>query len=205
MKYENCDTLPLEIFINCLVDGNYSGMGGVDEFENAVLWSQCYEEYCMLINRTNASYSMLLIMEIEQLNYRYISIDRAIEFLYMMRDNDIVAMLHKEGFRFPFNDKDRPSYFNDLVKARKRLQKILFDKRDKENMLKKITGEKDGAKITRQRFNDDIAVISKSMGFKINRKETTAAEYASYVCMHVSTYNDKKNKADAGRADNRPD
>lgn len=203
MKYTSCDILPLDVFITCIVDGDYKGMGGDTDEENGSLWSDCYEEYCALINRTNSSYSMLLMVEIEKLHYRYMSIDRAIEFLYMMRDDDIVGMLHKEGVRFPFNDKDRPSYFNDLRKARKHADRILFQKRDKENMLKKISGD-GGGKVTRQRFNDDIAVISKTMGFRINRKETTAAEYASYICMHVASQNTKKTKEDGGRTDNRP-
>lgn len=192
--HNSCDTLPLSVFIDCLCDSNYTGMGGSCEEENKSLWQDCFEEYILLVNRDNMSYSMVLTFEIMQLELIYTSVDRSIELLHQVRDNEIVELLQSEGIRLRFNDKDRASYFNDLRKARKYADRILFEIENKGKMLESLQGNNTGSKIDRQWFNDDIASLNKYLKFPINRGKTSVAMYASYKCLAIQEYNKSQAK-----------
>lgn len=202
MRHVSCDTLPLEVFISCVCDNDYTGMGGASSDDNLFLWNACYEQYIVLRNQEDVGYNVMLCMEIEKMKYRYLSIQRGLELLRSICDMDIIHMLEREGFYYKFDPSDRESYFTDIHNAEKKSSRILFDIREKSTILSSIGDASTSEKITRDWFDREMAALSKNYGFRINKKDITVSEYVAYINVSIA---ELKKKSENGRVNNGPD
>ncbi|KAI0243872.1 hypothetical protein L0F63_006391 [Massospora cicadina] len=107
----------MDVFIACVCDQNYATMGGADEQDNFQLWRDCYEEYVILMSQEDVSYSMLLAMEIEQMRYRHFSIERGIEVLHLIRDDEIVKKQYSDVLEALSSIKTGIVEINNLSKS----------------------------------------------------------------------------------------
>lgn len=203
--YTSCYELTLKRFMRCICDHDYKALDKKgyknEDTYLAEVWSRIHEEYVLLMNDKNGSPVVALAAEIERISYRHLSIVKALGVLEMTRDDEIVSMLHMEGFRYKFNSSDRASYRADIAKARRKVQDIEREIREKQGVLKQLTGGNDGAAvvtITRQFFVDNLVALSKHNKFHIH-DSITVAEYVTFISQLIKDYEEAKKTSNGRR------
>lgn len=177
-----CDKLILSTFIDCWIDKTYTLLdpsGTLSEELAASLWDGIFKEYLRMTENLPMLKALTIIDQIQYWKNELLIIQACLQVLPAWRDDSIVKLLQDKGYRFAFNKNDEKSYLNDIKRVASRAKKIIADILELEEELKQLQGANKGEEYTRQDFTNDIVILSKFMGYHINKNECTVSEYVS--------------------------
>jgi hypothetical protein len=183
--YLRCNQLPLNIFIDCLIDNDLSGLvirGRPTPEQLSAAWEDIYIEYIDLSQSAESLYSIRIQAEVTLLSDE---IKRVEEILYFLspemlpflngRENELVEILRSYGYkqRFDFTT----DYSKTIIAIRGRLnpKKLRLDSRLKE--MGEYVKSKSNGKPSRSVFDTNLVRMSRFQGYSIRAKEITVAEY----------------------------
>jgi len=155
----SCDTITLDVFIDCAVNNNLRRLSkdATDE-ELTEIWNGINEEYATKSGNVKHNYIFDLAKKIALLENKI-----KIGALMIQFDNDEAkAMLQKIGYR------------GDVEALIKRDNKTLLSLQSE---LEKANQNDGTGKLTEADFLRWINIVSKFMGFRINRKVVTVTEF----------------------------
>ena len=121
---------------------------------------------------------------------KYISILMAIKVLAVRYSPDMVKLLQDYGYNYKFDLNDPIQFINDLNMVVKKSKTLLVELEQLRVDLERTNREP----ATESEWIDGIAVISKYMGFRIDRDVVTLGEYASYQRQYTKYVHDQENK-----------
>ncbi len=190
VKMHTCSSLLLCNYITCQVDGVLDSLviqGEASEMDKALAWQHINEEFYDLSANKQATYELTLCAELEALNYKIIVIQNTTDILKQYRVDELVDILHKMGFRFPFNHNDEAQYHKDLKRVLSRAKSLIVEYNDKAAQLEKISGtRKDNGPIDRTYYDKVLAVLSKFNGYEIDEKRITVSRYISILNVYIT-------------------
>lgn len=166
-----CSELKMNVFINCLLSGNTSEVGG-DE-----AWEEIYAEYIGLRENKSSSYILSMLKEITFLQTKVFIINKCVEVLAVTYSRDLVNELKQCGCKGRFDWSDKAAYSNDLKAAISYSKKYKNQFERKEKDLEDYYKRHGGGVIQRKDFDIWAVTLSKFMGFRIDYDEVTVSEY----------------------------
>lgn len=90
--YRTCDKLPLDIFEDCLIDGDLSGLGSGPEVQD--VWDKIYVQSLELSQDGSYNEIFEVMKEINDIRAKITIADSAIKFLQLRFDSEIVSVLN---------------------------------------------------------------------------------------------------------------
>lgn len=191
MKVHNsCTTLPLAIYIRCQLGGDLKeltieGEPTTEELKTA--WQAITQEFFDLSEDKQANYELGLLTQIEILNIKIITIQQSVEILKKYRCDELVDILHKLGYRFPFNIDNEKEYLNDLKRVIDRAKILVIQLKDKQAELAVIAKNKDSSEKVGAKYYDKIlSILSQYMKHHIDEYKTTVSRYAAMLNMYIA-------------------
>ena len=180
--YQRCSDTPLNVFIDVLVNKNMprlvrSGKATPKEIDAA--WQKLWFEYCDLSGSPEYRQLFGLIKEVGYLEGKLMSIRLALQCIASAsaNDNNCISILQNYGYRYAF-EKSKPDEFE------KDIQRVIEKSKTIELMIKsgraqidKINEKAQGEAVKEDWFEDTLTVLSKYMGYRINRKVITVSEF----------------------------
>lgn len=187
MIYQSIHKLPLNIYLDALIDGDYLGLSDED-IDHKLLWNNLYSQYISLIrNPSMASYNSL-VENITKRQYELKIIHMSIYSLSKVYNEELIDILKYHGYNYSFDFSNQESYLKDLDRCRNRSNALVRDIEEMKKELEGLTKGGDNKPITRESVSADIAIISKFMGYAIDENNTTAGKYASMINLYHSHY-----------------
>lgn len=113
--YRSCSTLSMELFLQCLCDGNLKALiieGGATDEELQEAWLIILSEYHELKGDIQGSEQWRLSIEVMRLHNHLFLLDQCVEFLKIQWSDSIAESVRRLGY--PFNPKDKENYTLDL-------------------------------------------------------------------------------------------
>jgi hypothetical protein len=184
MIYRTCSDLPLIRFIRCICDDDLQQLvieGDVTENELVEGWQAIYQEYIELSGTTANDFQATLAAEISQLFYRHTAITEAVGLSRQYRYDEVIDMLKKEGYNFPFNHNEPESYHRDLDRVLNRSKTLLIQREQKEAQMAKLQEGQQGGKITRIHFDNRLNALSIHYKHHINEHEISVSRYVGLL------------------------
>jgi hypothetical protein len=178
--YHRCSDTPLDVFIDVLVNKNMprlvrTGKATPKEIDSA--WQKLWFEYCDLSGSPEYRQLFGLIKEVGYLEGKLMSIRLAIQSISSSQSNGCINILHNYGYRYAF-EKSKPDEFE------KDIQRVIEKSKTIELLIKagraqidKINEKAQGESVKEDWFEDTLTVLSKYMGYRINRKVITVSEF----------------------------
>lgn len=194
--YISCNELPLFNFIKLSVIGDMEYLykekarPWMKPADLTEIWDKIADEYKVLIKDKKSSHVLTLLKDITFMNNQLMLIQLSVNFLHKYYEPGICDLLRRLGFQYAF--KDDESLYKDLKLVVSSAKRILVDKIAAEKELESIPS--DGKAATENDYIALIGQMSKYMNFKIDPKNTTIAEFVSYIQMNNLEF---KPKADA--------
>jgi len=199
-----CNTLPLSLFIRCLVDEDLTALvieGDADMQTLTNAWQAINQEWMDLCGNKQNNYLLVLALEIERMSFSQEVTVCAVDALRMCRFDDLVKVLHEQGYRFPFNPSNPEEYHNDLNRVLARSKRHLVDIQDKKQQYERLKGGGTGKKVDHQYFNQMLVILSKFIGYHIDEERTTVARYATVANMYYQHIEQLEKKSNGRQKD----
>jgi hypothetical protein len=198
MRYDKCNILPLSVFIDCIVDADFSGLSDDVSDNNEELWDTVYQEYTTLIESTKLQTYNVLVSELVALRCRLMVIESSVHILRRIPHPDTIQHLRDAGNDFPFDHENEEQYHKDLDRCLVRAKSIRLRIAQTEADIQALSAGEEAGKTTRMDFTQNIVGLSKFMGYPIREHETTVAKYAAIMNMYYA-HIDALNSIDAKR------
>lgn len=182
--YHHCSELPLDNFIDALVNGNTHRIvkyGEVPKEEIDITWQKILYEYFDLSGTKTYRTMFALNKEIIQLQARLLSVQTCLKVLNYHPDIECERILRNMGYNYPFNRENPEEYKSNLedIEKKSRTIKVSIDIK----IAEKKSAEKGyhGGKPTEEMFMSNLIELSKYMGFRIKASEITVSEYIAIL------------------------
>jgi hypothetical protein len=172
-----------------MCDSDYTALvieGSAEADHLAEAWQKIHQEYIALLGNSQDNYLLTLMMEVNRLYFRHLSITEAVKLLRAHRFDELVMMLKKEGFNYPFNPNDPEEYRKDLNKVTNRAKSLLVELEQKKKQLELLQQNQSTGKIDREYFDKILITLSQHMGFKLEKDKTTVTEYIYTLKDYIS-------------------
>lgn len=183
--YRTCSQLPLDRFIDCLIDNDLSRLVIKGEVNQSILqhtWDEINIEYIELNQSNDSIYSLGLQKDIALLSDE---IQRVEEVLFLLSpamrpyclgyENELVGFLRYYGYKqvIDFNS----DYSRVLIAIQNKLnpKKLRLDSRIQE--LTNYLESKSTGKADRKLFETNLIRMSRFQGYAIRAKDITVTEY----------------------------
>ena len=183
--YHFCSQLPLDIFIECLVDSNYTRLaikGTPSAKELAAAWDAIHIEYLELNQGNETIYSIRLQSEISLLSDE---IQRVEEIIFLLspamlplcggREQELVDMLRYYGYKQTIDFNSDYTRTLNAIKNRLNPKKLRLDARI--NELTDYMKTQASGKPDRKVFETNLTRMSRFQGYPIRAKDITVSEY----------------------------
>lgn len=189
--YENCDKLPLTVFVDCYLTHDYNKLvisGLVSEKSLTEHWNKIYQEYCELIGDASALGTLYQIIEINTLNSRITRIKTFVGMLQMHPHPILIDLLVKEGIVMNETELEESLQraLNLLCQDELRVSQL-------QASLEEQQGDKgDGEKITAAYFDDVLLSYGDVFKTWVPKKELSTQQYCRMVKKlkeHIASHN----------------
>lgn len=188
MIISRCKDLTLDKFIDCLVNNNLACLSDEPQTDDAlaVAWDFIWNEYLTLIDLPNHKYVTELIRSIALLYLKLNVVEWNVKALQNGYYPECVKALKDVGMAYKFDIEDPLQYSSDLESCLKKAKSwvIEYQQRQREYDEYQKTTKKNP--ITEAGFMDNIVSLSKIMGFRVDPKSVTVAEYCSIMKIAVN-------------------
>ena len=178
--YSRCSETPLDVFIDCVVNKNYSRLireGKPLQKEIDAAWQKLWFEYCDLSGSAEYRQLFQLIKEAGYLEGKILSIRLAIQCISASNSTDCINILHNYGYRYAFDRANPDEFAKDIERVVTKSKSIELLLQSTKSQIDKINARQSGEKATETYFDDYLTVLSRHMGFRINRKVISVTEF----------------------------
>jgi hypothetical protein len=181
--YNTIHSLPLNIFIACICDADFSGLvikGKPKPELLAKAWDEILDEYLFSVSDTKDKYLMNLTRDIYLLQYditRVAAIQKYLFYRYKKEFVDELILMGVVTSQVPEDTDKLIAWFNQITGCLKRWINLLEQKKAE---LKKNQPEGAGA-MDRKYFNDTLTNLSRFVGYHLSEKELTVGRYISVL------------------------
>lgn len=178
--YQSCSKCPLDVFLDCLFDGDYKRLvieGSITDEQLYNVWQNLYTEYCELSNGDGVSDHLELMKETNLLLSKAAMVDAAVACLRCYYDDELVAILEAFQLRSGITPgDDEETIQKKLEKVLVRAKKLMAQYDAKKQELQALENKnKKGS--SRDEYEDSLAAISKEMGYHVRASEITVARF----------------------------
>ena len=189
-----CCELPMNVFIDCLIDNKFKGLiksGTSSEATLQEIWEQIFTEYCELSNTPHYSKTISLLKEIGILRTKLFIIETCLTTLANANSVFLIDTLKKMGYSYDFNYSDSINFFADLFRVHQNKKTIELTIMQKEKEYKTLLDEnKSTSKVTRDYFNKQLIQLSKWMGGAIiHANQISVTEYCTIMGQYTEEMN----------------
>lgn len=178
--YLDCSKLILDIFIDCIVDNNYTGLiisGTATEKELSEAWEKIYVESCKLSQNGTYNEVFSVLKEIDDLRAKITIASNTVKHLEISFDQDLVNVLNSLALRCNLKQDDtREVLVNKLNEVVARMKKWLPRLKEREDKLAEIRSLNTD-KIDRTYFDDWLDAISENKGYHVKSNEITVSRF----------------------------
>lgn len=154
--YHTCSSLPIELFINCLVEENLANLiiyGNPPAIALQEAWSKIYEEYIDLIGDAHQKFYIKVSKEYSNLLARYTLLNTSIDVLAHVFHPELAKKITGEiGGNFKFDIKNPVAYMSDIDGLRNRVKSLKIELQLKELELNTLQQSQSGEPVTREYF-----------------------------------------------------
>jgi len=151
-------------------------------------WETLYEAFLDAMKDKDGLYKVRLLNKITLLDFNYKLIRLCLDFLKKAYHPAVETSLRKHVRLGILNPHDRDDYLRCLKVADARAQRYLVEletlQAEYAILQKKTEGQKP---VSHDHFRSLITQVSHFMKFRINPREITTGEFASYYCMMRET------------------
>lgn len=187
--YQSCSDLPLNVFINILVDDKKELLyiepktAWNKPADLSEIWDKIFIEYTELSNDDRSVLVLNLMRNISVLENKIFIIQNALLLLSTVTDlnqyQDSVNILRTYGFHYQFTEN---SLLDDLKRCASAAKKFVIEKQELKQQLEKLNNSEQ-EKATQKDFYVHLANLSQSVGFAI-KTDITVMEYCGYLEIH---------------------
>lgn len=117
----------------------------------------------------------------------------AIYALSKVYDEEMISILKFHGYNYKFDIKNEESYLKDLEKAKIRSNAIIRRIERLDNEIMKSVKESRDEEFNRQTLSNNLANLSKFMGFSIDEKAITTGRYVGILNLYYSYIENLRN------------
>jgi len=179
---KTCDKVLLSDFIECTTYRSYSKLKRLKwlytpKFVLQQTWTILFEEYCTLSRNSGYEAFYEGMQKVYKLDAKLLAITCAVNALSKAYDQKCVDILRSFGYAYRFNWKDKKEYTQNLNKVISKCKSIAIE-RDREKVRFEALA-KEGKKQDPgvDYFQISLITLSKYMGYRLNPKEITVAEF----------------------------
>lgn len=178
--FTGCDKLPLDIFIDCLLDNQLNlliieGAATPQELENN--WNKIYTEYCQLSQQGSYNEVLELSRDINDINAKINIVNVIVKHLQLSFDQDLVNMLNSFALQCTITVEDQDlilvTKLNQVIARMKKWFTIITQKK---RALEKVRSENTG-KTDRAYFDEWLDIMSEQKGFYISADTITVSRF----------------------------
>ncbi len=188
--HTSCSTLLLSDYIACQVSGDLTrliieGMPTPEQLQQA--WQQICQEFFDLSEDKQASFELTLLKDIETLNLKIIIIQQSVELLQGYEIPQLIEILRKMGFNFPFDSDNETKYLADLKRVLSRAKVFVLELNEKQSQLALISKSKESSQEVSIKYYDKIlAILSQHMKYNIDETKITVGRYAAALNLYIA-------------------
>ena len=180
--YCRCNETPLDVFIDCLVNKNYSRLireGKPLQKEIDAAWQKLWFEYCDLSDSSEYRQLFGLIKEVGKLEGQLLAIRLALQCISYSESKDCVNILHGYGYKYAF-DRTKPDEFQaDLQRTQSKSKTLELLIQSTRAQIDRINDKSKGTSQDYQKYFDECLIsITQYMHVNFLRpSEITVAEF----------------------------
>lgn len=205
--YRSCSLLPLNIFIDAIIDDNLKGLiikGTPTDEEISEAWEFIYCEYLEISKSARTEYLLQLQNDIRLLEDEELHVGMAIYLLHpnmrpycLGREGELIKILRYYGYNqtIDFNSPDYDKVIS-VISSRIAMKKLRLDGKRKE--LKEYLDANKTGKPSRIQFDNILVRLSRFQGYHIRAAKITVSEYLTIFNDCVAA-NDKPKEVTDGR------
>lgn len=194
--YTYITDLPLNRYIDCVVDGNLAaliikGMPAEEDLQQA--WFGIQQQYADVIGDAEHKFYISLLSEVSHLSALYAAIQNGLNILEKIWFPPLVLQINKAlGSNFKFDHEDPISYISDIRKATSRSKGIKLKLDLKLAHFESIRNRHEGKieKPTREYFQSILITLSDFSKYPIESTRITTFEFADRI-RRFNTYCEK--------------
>lgn len=171
--------MPLDIFIDCLLDGDLSGIGTGPDVDE--VWDKIYLQHLEQSQAVGYNEAFELMKEINDYRAKITIANNCISHLQMQYDADIVGVLNLFALGCRVGPDDAG---DELIK---KLNGVVARMKKWFPMMKKAQSDldtlrkKDGAKVDRKYFDEALEAISNEKGYNVEASKITVSRFNTAV------------------------
>jgi len=185
--YQTITELPLTLFIDCAVDGNYKALvktGNPDERLLYLAWLNIRSEYADAIGSKKHQIYVKLFRDVAVLSTTLEAVNQIIEILERVYSAELVTRLNSLiQARIEFDPKNPTRYKAALKSAIIRSRAIKISIEVKERQLQAMQSQQTGedVKETREYYLSYLVTLSNHAKYNIDKNEITVFEYCERI------------------------
>jgi hypothetical protein len=197
--YQDCSKISLEIFIDCLIDNNLTGLGEGTTQEREAAWDKIYLEFCNLSQSTNYNQVFELMKDINDNKAKITIVDNIVKHLQLRYDEELIDLLNIFALPCDITADDVEEILveklNVIVAYMKRWYPRLEQKeKELDELRSKNTGKMD-----RAYFDEILEIMSERKGYMIEASKITVSRF----CISLVKMNEAAQKINNGNTTNR--
>ena len=192
--YQDC-RIPLDRFVDCLIDKELERLvisGNPTEFQLNEAWGKVYVEYLELTNKDSYNPMLDKMIDINTISAKVYFVDKALDFLRLNYDKEIVKILDEFGLQTNIFETDnileRMRKFNQIV-GRVKLWVIQQSILQKE--FDELEAVNNAQKNGRYYFDDALDAISRLRHYQVEAKAITVIQFCRALKQMEYEYNKK--------------
>lgn len=178
--FNDCAKLPLDRFIDCLIDNDLSQLiisGTATQEQLQQAWDKIYVQYCELSQSGSYNEVFEIMKEINDLRAKITIANNTIAFLQLNYDKDLVDLLNTFALRCDVKEDDKGEVLIDklnmvIARMKKWFPRLSMREKELEELRKQNTG-----KIDRVYFDDCLEVMSEAKGYQIEASKITVSRF----------------------------
>ena len=195
---QNIDVVPLETFINCIVDNDYTGLlvqGHATDEQLHTAFTELYDQYIEAIGGKELVRHIADVKRIAIIQAKVQRAEALIEIIQQYPTRGLFEQLFTFGYPLP---KEEYSYFGINKVLRIFVAKYKRDKTEADRLIFEYESSQGGKRGTekgysREYFYDSIVEMSTAFKFQIQLKDLTVSMYCTYMRKYKA-YIDHMNK-----------
>lgn len=194
--YHSCSQLPLNIFIDCIIDGNLNGLvirGSIDKEVLASAWLNIYYEYISINHSSETEYIHKLQVDVSLLNDEIQNVETCLLYLspeYINlcngRHEEVIDLLKYYGYRQTIDINT--DYSKVLIGIQNQLAPKKMRRDGKAKELDEYIKAKSKDKVTRSHFDSILIRLSRFQGYHVRAKDVTVVEYIMLLKDYIKSF-----------------
>lgn len=192
--YVNLNDLPLDCFIDCIIDKDYQRLiktGTATENELLNAWENLFIEYCEKTDTVDYKTKFKLQKELGENQSKLLAINSCLFALTIRYSQFFIDVLINLGYKYEFNYSNQDDFLNDLEKVSSNKKSIEFNILSLNKKLDEILiKESKQPPISRQYFDDFLTVLAKwKQVVVIRATEITVTDFLSMSKLYSTEIN----------------